>query len=121
MRIALLFCPSDKTASRATAGQLLLLASALFLAPVLLTGQLTTGLVEGTVRHANGHPADRIPLRIEGGAGFTVPIHTDSAGRFTLSLPYGHYLLSTPAARPGSGVALSVAPLQTRHIDLVVN
>ena len=91
----------------------------LLLAPILSDGQLTTGLLEGLVRDLDGHAASQVPIHIEGGAGFELSIHTDSAGRFALPLPYGRYLLSGRSSFHANSVPLRVAPLQTTSVDLV--
>jgi hypothetical protein len=102
--------------------QVLLLAI-LLCPPILLNAQLTAGLVEGMVHDAEGQAASRMAIFIEGGAGFKNVVHTNSAGQFALSLPYGRYLLSSGISRQSKGatVVLVVAPLQTKHLDLVVD
>lgn len=100
-----------------------LLLAILVLCPVLLKAQLTTGFVEGTVHDAEGHAIRRAAIFIAGGVSFESVVHTNSAGQFTLSLPYGRYLLWTGSSRQarGTAVALVVAPLQTTSVDLVVD
>ena len=102
-------------------GRLTIFAAMLFFATISLKAQLTTGFVVGAVRDAAGRAASHAPILIEGGAGFKTVIHTNSAGRFTLSLPYGQYLLSSGGSAQGTGVALVVAPLQMNTIDLVID
>jgi hypothetical protein len=102
-------------------GRLTIFAAMLFFATISLKAQLTTGFVVGAVRDAAGRAASHAPILIKGGAGFKIVIHTNSAGRFTLSLPYRQYLLSSGGSAQGTGVALVVAPLQMNTIDLVID
>src|SRR5690349_22054021 len=71
----------------------ILLIATLFLSPALSKAQLTTGFVEGTVRDTSSQTARQAAILIKGSAGFSSLVHTSSAGQFTLSLPYGRYLL----------------------------
>jgi hypothetical protein len=100
-----------------------LLIATLFLSPALSKGQLTTGFVEGTVHDAAGHTAREAAILIEGGAGFNALVHASSAGHFTLSLPYGSYLLWNGNSEQSSQTALAlvVAPLQAISVDLVID
>lgn len=75
-----------------------------------LSGQLTTGVVEGILHDASGRAVSGAAIPIEGGAGFRETIHTGSLGRFTVILPYGTYRFS--------GVAVTVVPVEVTHIDL---
>lgn len=93
----------------------------LLFAPLLLKAQLTTGIVEGTIHEAAGLPASQTAIRIAGGSGFKTVIRTNSAGQFTLSLPYGRYLFSRGGSWQGTGVALVIAPLETCYLDLVID
>ena len=74
-----------------------------FILAFSLSGQLTTGIVEGSAQN-------NAPVEITGGAGFRLTIHTDSAGKFSVTLPYGEYQFS--------GMPVYVAPLQVSHLDL---
>jgi hypothetical protein len=102
-------------------GRLTIFAVMLFFASVSLKAQLTTGFVVGAVRNAAGRAASHAAILITGGAGFKTVIHTNSTGRFTLSLPYGRYLLSSGGSTQGTGVALVVSPLQTNSVDLLID
>jgi hypothetical protein len=93
------FCSSSKLA---------LLVLAAF--PAILSGQLTTGVIAGLLRTADGQPAGGSQIVITGGAGFHAAIHTNAQGEFTLTLPYGLYQLD--------GVSLTVAPLSTTRVEL---
>jgi hypothetical protein len=75
--------------------------------------QSTTGVIEGTLRSADGRPVAGAPILITGGAGFRAVIHSTSNGAFAVTLPYGQYRLS--------GAIVVVAPWQTVRIDLVVD
>jgi hypothetical protein len=100
----------------------LLVLAMIGLIPEAMLAQLTTGVIEGTLRVIDGHPAAGAPILITGGVGFRTVIHADSNGEFVITLPYGRYNLSGNA-QPGavtSGVTVFVAPLQTARIDLVV-
>ena len=98
----------------------MLLAGILCFFPRAAKAQLTTGLLEGTVRDTAGRAAAGIQIQVEGPAGFEALIHTDRAGQFVLSLPYSHYELSS-GTRTREGVAVDVAPLQVRSIGLVID
>ncbi len=97
------------------------LASAV-LVPGLAVAQLTTGVIEGTLRALDGSSAAGAEIVITGGTGFRTVIHSDSNGEFVLTLPYGRYSLSG-SRQPGavaSGVTVFVAPLQTARVDMVI-
>jgi hypothetical protein len=81
---------------------------------------LTSGIIEGTVRTADGSGL-AAPILITGGAGFRVVIRSNPNGEFVIPLPYGRYQLSAerPCGASCSAVAL-VAPWQTVRIDLVI-
>ena len=100
-----------------------LLLAAAILVPVVLPAQVTTGTIEGVFRAPDRHPLGGAPILVIGGAGFRVVIHTNSDGEFALVLPYGRYQLSADEKRePYSfGVAVTVAPLQTTRVDLVMD
>jgi hypothetical protein len=88
-----------------------------------LKAQLTAGFVDGTVHDERGQAAKQAAILITGGAGFKAIVHPNSAGQFTLSLPYGRYLLWNGSSHQprGTVVVLVVAPLQTTSIDLVID
>jgi hypothetical protein len=75
--------------------------------------QLTTGIVEGSLRSPDGHALSGGSVEITGGVGFHAIIVTDSLGRFTITLPYGRYRLN--------GNAVFVAPFQTTRVDLTAD
>lgn len=101
--------------------RLTLFVAMLLFASVFLKAQLTTGFVVGAVRDAEGHAASHAAILIASGVGFKAIIHTNSAGQFTLSLPYGRYLLSSGRSAQGASIALVVAPLQTNSVELVID
>ncbi len=101
--------------------RLTLLSAVLVFAPFLLEAQLSTGLLEGTVHDSEGHAASHSAILIAGGSGFKAVIHTNSAGEFTVALPYGRYLFSHGISRQGTGVALVVTPLEPSRVDLVMD
>jgi hypothetical protein len=82
--------------------------------PGSLLAQLTTGLVEGVVRTADGHPLADIPVAIDGAVHFRAEVRTRSDGRFSAVLPYGDYRFSAENA----SVAVFVPALQTIRLDL---
>jgi hypothetical protein len=89
---------------------------------LLLGAQLTTGIVEGALRDSVGQPASHADLFIADNKGFVTSIHTDSQGRFTLSLPYGRYTLSTRLPVAGApAIAIEVRPLQTACLELAID
>ncbi|MCU1336503.1 MAG: TonB-dependent receptor [Bryobacterales bacterium] len=102
---------------------LVLLVVILALVPGALLAQLTTGVIEGTLRTPDGRPLAGSPILITGGTGFRTVIHSNSNGGFSITLPYGQYRFSPdmPQATQPSGAAVFVAPLQTGHIDLIVD
>jgi hypothetical protein len=84
--------------------------------------QLTTGVIEGTLRAVDGRPVAGAPILVTGGAGFRTVIHSNSNGEFALTLPYGRYRLSgaLQPAPESSGATIFVTPLQTTRFDLVI-
>jgi hypothetical protein len=81
--------------------------------PGALLAQITTGVLEGTLRAPDGRSVAGAPILITGGAGFRTVIHSNSKGGFSMTLPYGRYQLS--------GNTVFVAPLQTARLDLVMD
>jgi hypothetical protein len=100
---------SDCCECRLSHARVLLLAFCLLI-PDVGRAQLTTGIVAGFLRAADGRPLGNTPLVITGGAGFRMAIHTNPNGAFTATLPYGNYQIS--------GIPVFVAPLQTTFVDL---
>ncbi len=84
--------------------------------------QLTTGLVEGSLRASDGGALSGT-LIIASGAGFETPIRTSSAGEFELALPYGWYRFSVRYQNKPNiiGPNVFIAPLQTTRIDLILD
>src|ERR1700750_3019263 len=66
--------------------RMMLLAAIVCSFPRVTEAQLTTGLLEATVRDAAGRAAAGIQIQVAGGGGFEVSIHTNRAGQFVLSL-----------------------------------
>src|ERR1700691_5708952 len=85
------------------------LALAVAILPGGLSGQLNTGVLEGTLRAPNGHFLPDTVIVITGGTGLQTVIHSNAIGEFAIALPYGQYRL--PAGRGGrrSGFARSPA------------
>jgi len=100
----------------------LLLAAAAFV-PRALLAQLTTGIIQGTLRGVDGRPMPGAPILISGGAGFRAVIHSDSNGEFAMTLPYGRYSLSGDVQQDtGSDSAtVFVAAFETTRLHLVVD
>ena len=90
------------------------------LVPCCVFAQLTTGLVDGTLRDTGGRPVADFPILVSGAAGFRSVIHSNSDGGFALLLPYGQYRFSKEGA-PFSGATRFVAPLQTTRLVLVMD
>lgn len=87
-----------------------------------LDAQLTTGVIDGSIRNLSGRPAGQFPVFISGRAGFRKAIHTDKSGHFTLSLLYGPYTLSCSAPKASTtAVTLYVEPLQTVTVNVVID
>ena len=102
--------------------------SALFLCAILcipttLVAQLTTGVIEGRLRSAEGRPATGRQILVTGGVGFRAVVACDANGQFAITLPYGQYQLSSDVRHNSgsSGAAVLVAPLETTRLDLVVD
>jgi hypothetical protein len=94
----------------------LLLAAA---SPLFLHAQLTTGLVEGVLRGPDGRAKSATQIAIAGSLQFRALTQTNTDGEFTVVLPYGEYLFAI-----GDGahtVSVVVEPLETRHVDLVID
>lgn len=85
--------------------------------------QLTTGLLQGSVQDVAGHPVSHCALLLAGGLTFQMIVYTDSAGQFTLALPYGRYFLSRPSSsqEKNSPVTVVVNPLQTDTINFTID
>src|SRR5690348_4502038 len=79
--------------------------------PGALLAQLNTGLLEGSLRAADGHRVAAALVVITGGAGFRATLRTNSIGEFSATLPYGRYQLSAENQR--DAFTVFVAPLQT--------
>jgi len=88
-----------------------------------LSGQLTTGIIEGIVRNPDRHPLESFPIVITGGAGFRAVIHTNQDGEFAAVLPYGRYHLSAGGkySATSSGVTIFIAPLETTRLEAVID
>jgi hypothetical protein len=74
-----------------------------------MAGQLTTGMVRGTLRDANGRAVPRTRVVIAGPNGFRAVVQTNDAGEFAAVLSYGRYQIA--------GKSVFVAPLQTTEFD----
>ena len=79
----------------------------------VLSAQMITGRLEGTILFPDGRPRAGEALRVTGGTGFEITVHADDQGRFALVLPYGSYRVG--------GFPVQVVPMATTHIDLVPN
>jgi hypothetical protein len=82
------------------------------------SAQLTTGIVEGVVRSADGLPETGLPIFITGATGFHASIRTNFAGEFTVALPHGRYHFS---AASGNGPEIFAAALATTRLDLLTD
>jgi hypothetical protein len=85
--------------------------------------QLTTGVIEGTLRNPEGHPTAGGRIVVSGGAGLRMTIKCDGNGQFAITLPYGRYQLYGDIRHDSgsSGVSVFVAPFETKRVDLVVD
>src|SRR6185312_14493488 len=92
---------------------LAILFASLFIRSNLLFAQLTTGVMEGTIRGYNNRP-----VIIQGAPGFREEAQTSSDGIFSLVLPYGKYQLSLANS---SSVTIFIVPLETTHIHLLLD
>lgn len=100
-----------------------LLLATTAIVPGALRAQLTSGVLGGTVRGADGRAAADLPIFIAGGTGFRTVIHSNPDGGFAVALPYGRYRLSAGVQRgaASAGITVFVAPLETTRCDLVVD
>jgi len=96
-----------------------LLLAAVF--PSFLHAQLTTGVVDGTLRDPHGHAQSGVQIIITGGLQFGAVTKTDAEGEFAVVLPYGEYLFAVGNGARASGVSVVVQPLQTTRVDLVID
>lgn len=96
-----------------------LLAAAAF--PSFVCAQLTTGILEGTVRDPDGHARGGFQIVVSGSLQFRAVIETNADGEFVVVLPYGKYLLAAGDGGRASGVRVAVGPLQTTRLDLWID
>jgi hypothetical protein len=97
------------------------LLTILALASGALLAQLTSGLIEATVRDLDGHPLAGLAITVRGAAGFHTIVHSNSNGGFAINLPYGQYTLSRDGQHTESSAMVFVAPWQTIYVDLVID
>jgi hypothetical protein len=104
--------------SRSKALRLALLL--LFLSPRISLAQLSTGIVAGKLRDADGQPMKAAAITVSSELGFRAAVKTDPEGTFLLTLPYGNYQLSVEEGRSTapSSVSIQVEPLQNMEIAL---
>jgi hypothetical protein len=100
-----------------------LLLCAIVFIPATLAAQLTTGVIEGTLRSADGRPAVGGRILVTGGTGFRTVVACDANGEFSITLPYGQYQLFGDVRHDSgsSGATVFDAPLETKRLDLVVD
>src|SRR5262252_7191660 len=58
------------------------------------TAQLSTGILEGTLRTSEGRVLTGESILVTGSTGFRITVVTGSQGEIYLTLPYGRYQLS---------------------------
>ena len=92
-----------------------LLLAAVF--PLFLRAQLTTGVVEGVIRGPDGRAKSGAQIVITGSLQFRAVTQTGVEGAFTVVLPYGEYRFGVGA----SGVSVVVQPLETTHVNLLID
>ena len=98
-----------------------LLLCAIAFIPATLVAQLTTGVIDGTLRSADGRPAAGVRIVVTGEAGFRTVVARDANGQFAITLPYGIYQAADIRHdRASPGAAVLVVPLKTTRLDLVV-
>jgi hypothetical protein len=100
--------------SRPTRLAFLLLAA---VSPLCLHAQLTTGVVDGVLRDPNRHAKARAQIVITGSLQFRAVTQTGVDGAFTVVLPYGEYRFGVGV----SEVSFVVGPLETTHVDLLID
>jgi hypothetical protein len=93
------------------------------LSAAIVPAQLTSGVVEGAIHAPDGYLLAGRAILITGGANFSELIQAGSDGQFTVTLPSGRYRFSSdaPQVTPSSGVNVFVNPLQTVHLNLVID
>src|SRR5579872_733778 len=85
--------------------------------PCPLQAQLTTGVVEGSLRDQDGQPRRGANIVITSSLNFRTAVVTNADGEFAVVLAYGEYRFHTEdGADPGINVL--VEALQTTHVDL---
>ena len=82
--------------------------------PSFLEAQLTTGVIEGVLRDADGRAKPRVQMIITGSLQFCSQIQTNLDGEFTIALPYGEYWLAVGA----SAAKVAVQPVQITQVNL---
>ena len=98
--------------------QLLLLAAAVVV-PGFVSAQLTTGIVEGILHDPDGRTRGGVRLNVRGTPGFRLALETCAGGEFAVALPYGEYQFFSDVH--SSGITVSVEPLLTLRLDLVID
>ncbi|HLH39005.1 MAG TPA: carboxypeptidase-like regulatory domain-containing protein [Bryobacteraceae bacterium] len=79
-------------------------------AAAALRAQITTGIVEGSVRDRDGRPLSGVAISAVGGAGLHASARSDAEGRFKLILPYGRYRINN--------TEIFVRPLRITRVTL---
>jgi hypothetical protein len=119
----MLFLAGHSARLRGRIHRLLGALTAMVLLPPALFSQLTTGIIEGTLRDNAGRSLSSVHILITGALGFQTTISTLADGKFMVVLPYGEYRLQLNAGRhPNSAAAsVSVVPLESTRVDFVIN
>jgi len=92
-----------------------LLLAAVF--PSFLAAQLTTGVIEGVLRDADGRAKSGAQMIITGSLQLRMAIKTNANGEFAAVLPYGEYRIAAGA----SAANVDVQPEQTTQLDLQID
>ncbi len=90
--------------------------------PNVIFGQITTGILEGTVRDVSGHPQSDVVITAVASISTSWSTKSGAAGDFELILPQGDYeIRSDFSAAPGAAIEVRIFPHQVTCISLVRN
>jgi hypothetical protein len=93
--------------------------AAFALLPGIVCAQLTTGLVEGVLRAADGKPLPGASIVVTGEAELRTTTYTGPHGEFAVVLPYGRYRFSTIPEH--GAIEVLVRALETTRLTLALD
>jgi hypothetical protein len=88
-----------------------------------ICAQSTSGTVQGVLRDAAGRPVAGRAILFTGSLGLRAAAHSNGAGEFAITLPYGRYGLAAEVGRGAvpAAVRVYIAPLQTTRLELAID